>query len=97
MTSWGFQSNSLDLRRFLPLLHSQATWNEILTGEKSSRPRYFQHGFKLKPVWRLWTGRVFWKVGRQLAVLSPLMHKERETLPAMSILHLSPLGPKFYP
>lgn len=41
MTSWGFQSNSLDLRRFLPLLHSQAAWNEILTGEKSSRAEVF--------------------------------------------------------
>ena len=41
MTSWGFLSNSLDLRRFLPLLHSQAAWNVILTAEKSSRAKVF--------------------------------------------------------
>lgn len=53
MTSWGvgdggFQFDSLDLWRFLPLLHSQAPWNEIFTGEKSSKAKIFPTQFQIE-------------------------------------------------
>lgn len=64
----GSQLHSLDLRRFLPLLHSQAPWNEILTGEKSSKAKIFPTQFQVKQPWKPWDERVSWKMERRLAV-----------------------------
>lgn len=45
--------DSVDFRRFLPLLHSQAPWTEILAGEKSSKAKIFPTQFPVKPLRRL--------------------------------------------
>lgn len=72
----GGRLNSLDLRRFLPLLHSQALRNGILTGEKSPKARIFPTQFQSAASLEAGNGSVFPKMESWLAAPAPLTHKE---------------------